>query len=106
MARGLVRGLQARGIDVTTAFEVGTAGQDDEQQLESATQLGRVIFTFNVDDFCRLHAAYLESGRRHSGIVVAHRRRFTLGAQVHGLARLTTEVPAEEMVARLLFLKS
>ena len=105
MARALVRGLQARGIDVTTAFDAGMAGRDDEQQLEHATRLGRVIFTFNVDDFCRLHAAYQDSGRKHSGIVVAHRRRFTLGELVHGLARLSSEVSAEEMVGRRLFLK-
>lgn len=104
MARGLVRGLQARGIDVT-AFDAGMAGREDREQLECATQLGRVVFTFNVDDFCRLHADYQDSGREHSGIVVGHRRRFTLGEQVHGLARLTSEVPAQEMVGRRLFLK-
>lgn len=105
MARGLVRGLQARGIDVLTVYEAGMAGRSDREQLESATRLGRTVYTFNVDDFCRLHAECLSTGQRHAGIVVAHRRRFTLGQQVHGLARLTAEASAEALVGLLLFLK-
>jgi hypothetical protein len=46
MARGLVRVLQARGIDVVTAFDAGMAGRDDEEQLEYATRLHRVLLTF------------------------------------------------------------
>ncbi len=105
MERGLVRGLQARGIDVLTAYDAGMAGREDRKQLECASELGRVVFTFNVDDFCRLHAEYQASGQEHAGVVVAHRRRFTLGQQVHGLARLSSEVPAEEMVGQRVFLK-
>lgn len=105
MARGLVRGLKARSIDVITAVDAGMRGQDDEPQLECATRLGRVLFTFNVADFCRLHADYQRAGRRHTGIVVARRQRYTLGEQVHGLARLTSEISAEEMEDRLLFVR-
>lgn len=105
MARGLVRGLQARGIDVLTAYDAGMVGRSDREQLETATGLGRAVYTFNVDDFCRLHDEYLSSGQQHAGIVAAHRRRFTLGQQVHGLARLTTELSAEALAGQLLFLK-
>ena len=106
MARGLVRGFEARAIDVVTAFDAGMQGQADEPQLECATRLGRVLFTFNVDDFCRLHANFQRAARRHAGIVVARRQRFTLGEQVHGLARLTSDLTAEQIVDRLLFLKT
>lgn len=105
MTRGLVRGLDARGIDVLTTFDAGMIGSEDATQLAFARDQGRVIFTFNVADFCRLHAEYQSSGQQHAGIVVAHRRKLTLGEQVHGLARVTSTVPAEAMVAQLVFLK-
>lgn len=105
MARGVVRGLQARGIDVLTPHDTGMIGRSDPEQLECAARLGRVLFTFNVADFCRLHSIYQTSERQHAGIVVAHRRRFSLGELVRGLARLTSELPAEDLSGRLVFLK-
>lgn len=105
MTRSLVRGLEARGIDVLTTFDAGMVGSDDAAQLDFANEQGRVIFTFNVADFCRLDAEYQSSGSQHAGIVVAHRRKLSLGEQVHGLARLTSTVPAEAIVAQLVFLK-
>jgi hypothetical protein len=56
MARALVRGLQARGVDVTTVLDAGMSEQDDLAQLEHAPQHGRVLYTFNVGHFCHLHA--------------------------------------------------
>ena len=60
MARGLVNGLRARGVDVTTVYDEGLAGQSDADQLLYATRIERVIYTFNVGDFCRLHKDYVE----------------------------------------------
>lgn len=105
MTRALVRGLEARGIDVLTTFDAGMIGSEDAEQLAFASEQGWVLFTFNVVHFCRLHAECLSAGRQHAGIVVAHRKKLTLGEQVHGLARLTSTVPAEAMVAQLVFLK-
>jgi hypothetical protein len=55
MSRALIRGLRSRGIDVTTTLEEGMVGQSDRAQLEYAAATGRVFFTFNIGDFCRLH---------------------------------------------------
>jgi Domain of unknown function (DUF5615) len=70
MARTLVRGLQARGVDVTTVLEAGISEQDDMAQLEHATQQGRVLYTFNVGHFCHLHAEYMAQSKSHAGIIV------------------------------------
>jgi len=47
MARGLVKGLQACGVDVTTVFDEGMSKQSDTKQLEYAAQKRRVFYTFN-----------------------------------------------------------
>ena len=56
MNHRVVRGLLARQIDVLTPLEAQTVGTDDAAQLAFAAQQGRVLYTFNVGDFCRLHA--------------------------------------------------
>ena len=38
MARGLVSGLRARGVDVKTVLDEGMSEKDDREQLEYSTQ--------------------------------------------------------------------
>ena len=45
MARALVSGLRARGVDVTTVLEEGRSEQTDADQLGYAAQQGRVLYT-------------------------------------------------------------
>ncbi len=105
MARALVRGLRARGIDVMTPLEADLMGRPDEDQLLYATAQQRVLYTFNVGDFCRLHREYLASGRSHSGIVVVSRQRYSIGELIRGLATLTGSRFLEDMVDSLVFLE-
>ncbi len=51
MARALVQGLRARGVDVATPLEAGMMGKSDRAQLELASARERVLYTFNVGDF-------------------------------------------------------
>jgi len=62
--------LRARAIDVVTTAETGHLGAADADQLAWATEQERVLYTFNVRDFARLHGEYLSKGLRHCGIVV------------------------------------
>lgn len=105
MARALVRGLEARGIAVSTPIDAGLRGEADNIQLEYASAQGLTIFTFNVGDFCRLHASYLEQERGHSGIVVVPRQRLSLGQQIRALSKLTSETRQEDIRQRLVFLE-
>ncbi len=79
MSRALIRGLRSRGLDVTSVLDEETVGHNDRAQLDYASQKERVLCTFNVGDFCRLHKEYLNDGRRHSGIIVVYRQRYTVG---------------------------
>lgn len=66
MARALVQGLRARGVDVTTVIDEGMNERDDNAQLQRATQQRRVIYTFNVGHFCKLHRDHLAAGKSHA----------------------------------------
>lgn len=104
MSRALIRGLRSRGIDITDALDEGRVGQSDSAQLEFAAQAGRVLYTFNVADFCRLHREYVTNQKSHSGIVVVYRQRYTVGEQMRRLSRLAEGKSAEEMRNHLVFL--
>ena len=54
--KGLVKALGNAAVDVTTTASENRLGFSDESQLIWAAKQGRVIYTFNVDDFCRLHS--------------------------------------------------
>jgi hypothetical protein len=88
MSRALIRGLRCRGIDVTTVLDEGKAGKSDRAQLEYAARTRRVLYSFNVNDFCRLHKEYLTEGKSHSGIVVVYRQRYSVGDQLRLLLKL------------------
>jgi Domain of unknown function (DUF5615) len=104
MARALVRGLRARGVDVTTVLDAGMSEQNDMAQLEYTTQHGRVLYTFNVGHFCHLHAQYMAQGKSHAGIIVVFRQRYSVGEQIRRLLQLINMKPAEEMKGSLQFL--
>ena len=69
MQRSLVRALRARGVDVITALDAGMIEREDAEHLDYATEQGRVLCSFNVGDFYRLHSDYLAQGKPHAGII-------------------------------------
>ncbi len=104
MSRALVYGLRIRGVDVTTVLDAGLKGEDDEPQLIFATEKGRVLFSYNVGHFCRLHSLFLQQGRQHSGIIVVQRLKMSIGQQIRGLMRLVNTRTAVDMENGLEFL--
>jgi hypothetical protein len=91
-------GLRRRGVNVLTAQEAGLLNTPDEAHLLMAAELGRVIFTQDVD-FLRLHS----SGMRHSGIVYAHQRT-PIGSIVRGLMLVYQVLDLDDMQDHLEFL--
>jgi len=71
MDSDVVRALRLRGIEVTTANDVGLIGSPDEEHLAHATATLCVLYSFNVSDFMALHSSYLAAGKDHAGIVLA-----------------------------------
>ena len=55
----------------------------DQDLLQAATAEGRAIITENVHDFAVLHRDILAAGQRHSGLILAHARRFPRSAPNH-----------------------
>ncbi|MCZ7569437.1 MAG: DUF5615 family PIN-like protein [Ardenticatenaceae bacterium] len=104
MARAVVRGLQARGIDVITVLEAGMSEQDDRAQLAYAAAQGRVLYTFNVGHFYQLHSEYLAQGKSHAGIILVYRQRYSIGEQIRRLLKVIARKSAEEMKNQIHFL--
>ncbi len=104
MDQHLVRALRARGIDVITALDARMIGRTDEEHLDFAISEGRVLCTFNVADFYRLHGECVESGRKHAGIILVQQQRYTLGEELRRVLKLLATESAESMQNRGEFL--
>ncbi len=105
MRKRLIGALRSRGLDVVSPSEVGMVHHPDEEHLAFATQQGRVLYSFNVGDFCRLHDQWLQLGKSHAGIMLAHQwQRYSIGTQLRGLIRLTAQRTEAEMQNQLEFL--
>jgi predicted nuclease of predicted toxin-antitoxin system len=97
MRRSLVRALRARGVDVVTALDAGMVERSDVEHLDYATEQGRVLCTFNVGDFYRLHSDYLVQGKSHAGIILMRQQYYSVGEQMRRLLRLVASKSADEM---------
>lgn len=76
----VVKGLRELGYDILTMNDLNLANQSipDDKVLEIATELERVLITFNRRDFIRLH----RQDNKHAGIVVCTQNR-ELNVLVH-----------------------
>ena len=106
MREAVLLGLRSRHVDVVTALEAAMINRSDEDHLECASSHDRVLYSFNVADYCALHRAWLSLNKSHAGIVVALQQRYTIGEELRRLLRLIGTTPAEGMRNRLEFLSS
>lgn len=59
MDKTLVEALRARRVDLQTALEAVMIERPDEEHLDYATKQVRVLYSFNVSDYYRLHSSYI-----------------------------------------------
>lgn len=104
MNHRVINGLRARGIGVLTAFEADSIGTDDASQLRLASEQQRVLYTFNVADFCRLHAQWMQAGDEHWGIIISARQSYSVGEQIRRLSGLISTVSFAAFRNRIEFL--
>jgi hypothetical protein len=72
--------LRQRGRDVIAVDErPELRGLSDAELFERAQEAGRVVVTYNRDDFLALDRGYRHNGRDHHGLVSLHPRRFPQG---------------------------
>ena len=106
MDRDLVRALRARGVDVTTAQDVGMMECSDEEHLLFATNQGRVLYSFNRGDFFRLHSQYAAEGKSHAGILLARQQHYSVGEQMRRVLKAMALRSAADMRDRVEFLSA
>jgi predicted nuclease of predicted toxin-antitoxin system len=90
--------LRERGYEAESAWEVGTIGFTDEEQLAFAASRGWAILTYNRKDFSVLARSWQEAGRSHAGIILSGQfsNRQT-GELLRQVCRFLDSVSASEM---------
>ena len=106
MDSDLIHALRLRGVDVTTALEVGLTNSADEEQLEYAIKDGRALYSFNVSDFMALHTSYVAAGKHHSGMILGQQQRYSVGEQMRRPVRLIQMRSAESLRNTIEFLSA
>jgi hypothetical protein len=96
--------LRGSGFDAISTPETGRLGSSDEEQLAWAAGEVRVLVTFNVGDFARLHHDWMIRGRTHAGLVVSQQR--PLGDLIRRLLRLGRTLSADDLRDRLEYLSN
>jgi hypothetical protein len=92
----ITAGLRRRGVDVLIAYEDGYAEVDDEQVLERATGLGRLLHT-NDTDFLVIADRWRRNGRSFAGIVYGPQQGLPIGKVIEDLETIVRIMSAEEM---------
>ncbi len=96
--------LREGGLDSVSTPEANRLGESDASQLEWAAKQGRVLLTFNVAHFTRLHDDWIARSRNHAGIIVSTQR--PIGDLLRRVRALAYSLGAEEMRDRLEFLSN
>jgi hypothetical protein len=99
----ITAGLRARGVDVLTASEGGSETIEDEQLLDRATALGRVLFSQD-EDLLIIANSWMQTGRDFAGLVYAHQLGISIGQAVRDLELIATVLNPEDMRNRVEYL--
>jgi len=91
--------LQRRGIDVITAHDVDALGDTDENHLQRATNLGRVLCTHDAD-----YLILSSSGVEHTGIVYGIQEKHRIGDWVNGLELICSVYTPQDMLNHVEYL--
>ena len=75
-------------MDTLTASEAEMINRADEDHLTAALAAGRVLYSYNLKDFCILHQARVSQGISHAGIIVAPQQRYTLVEELSRAPRI------------------
>jgi predicted nuclease of predicted toxin-antitoxin system len=99
----VVLGLRLRGIDVVTVYEDHRDSRPDEEVLDRATELGRVVVTRDEDFLVEAHIRQ-RSGRMFPGVVYAHQLWVTIGQMIDDLVLIAGASLVGELENRVEYL--
>src|SRR5687767_166821 len=94
--------LRKQGFDAVSSPETNRLAASDESQLTWAAKEARVLLTFNVSDYARLHKEWTAHSKHHAGIVVSSQR--PIGDLLRRVIALASSLSAEDMRNRLEYL--
>lgn len=101
--RAITLGLRMRTVDVLTAQEDGAGKLSDPELLDRATQLHRVIFTFDEDLLIEATKRQREN-KPFSGVIYAHPLRISIGQCIRDLELIAKAGEPEDLRNRVEFL--
>jgi len=101
--RAITEQLRLRGIDVLAATEEGTNRLPDDQLLETASTLGRVVFTHDIR-FRALAERWQREGRQFAGLAYGHAEGASIGQYVRDLELIAKASDPDEWQNTVLYL--
>lgn len=101
--RAIALGLRLRKVDVLIAQEDGTDTLPDDKLLDRATELQRVLFTFD-DDLLAEATKRQREDKAFSGLIYAHPLRISIGQCIRDLELIAKAGEAENLRNRVEFL--
>lgn len=87
--------LHRRDVDVLTAIEDGTTELPDDELVERATQLGRVLFTHDIL-FKAMAQDWQRQEQQFAGLIFGHQLGGTIGQFVKDLEVIALASDSEE----------
>ena len=91
--------LERADIDVVSAHSLEQLGDSDQSHLQRATELGRVLCTYD-QDFLRLAA----EGVSHGGIIFAAQQTASIGGWVREIKIIHAQMQADDLIGRVIYL--
>ncbi|NET56646.1 MAG: hypothetical protein F6K47_10925 [Symploca sp. SIO2E6] len=101
----LLEALRIRNVDVVSTAEAHMLSRSDEEQLQWASEHQRIIYSFNIRDFYRIHTHLMENNQEHSGIILGL-QNYSIGEQMRRILRIIATKSAEEMKNQVEFLSA
>ncbi|MFQ6116103.1 MAG: DUF5615 family PIN-like protein [bacterium] len=101
--RAITFGLPRCGVDVLTTQEDDAERLADPELLDRATQLGRVLFTFD-DDLLAEASRRQQINEHFSGLVYAHFQEISIGKIIHDLEIVAKAGQKEDLENFVLYL--
>lgn len=99
----IVSGLRLRGMDVTTAQEVGLDAQPDDVLLQVAADAHRILLT-NDSDLLRIDAEWAAIHRDHSGIIYWPQQGRKTGDVIQRILSISVNMPADRIANHVTFI--
>lgn len=100
----LARMLRTRGMDCLTTVEAGNLGHSDEAQLTYAAGQGRVLLTFDREDFLALAAQWAKRCHSHAGLILS--RQGSASELLHPLLHLIAVRGKDDLCSHILWLQN